>query len=401
MKYIILTLCLIFQSSLSYGQNNYCHLFLSTIDENDSAAVTENFISYLSILLNERILTFKDLKNFVKNLEEKGIFVNPLLEYRDILIDRKTHSENLQPYIDNAKQLDKNSILQWANELIAKEKMVREKKTQTREKTVSPFTQMKFLVVDFSELKNSGKVSHSIEMMQTLVTQHMWMEVMGTNPARFRKGGDYPIESVSLWSAMAFANKISEKHNLKPVYNLEGLVWKGKAEDGDLDLDREHYRTWVHLEDALKKIGVPTEYNPFDITQSEGYRLPTIIEKQILYSYFFKQINEPIHHVAWIDDKITHEVGIDPLGRPTKFDDFADKIGNVSEWTSTVRVDGADAGTGIKYLIAGKVLGASWQSDKEAIKDPPLIHDIYAFAKNSTTGLRLVRTIVKAKSGQP
>ena len=31
---------------------------------------------------------------------------------------------------------------------------------------------------------------------------------------------DYPVESVSWWSVLVFANKLSERHGLKPVYDL-------------------------------------------------------------------------------------------------------------------------------------------------------------------------------------
>jgi len=49
-------------------------------------------------------------------------------------------------------------------------------------------------------------------VMKTEVTQKDYAAIMGTNPASFRGRGDnYPIQNVSWYDAVAYANKLSER----------------------------------------------------------------------------------------------------------------------------------------------------------------------------------------------
>ena len=77
---------------------------------------------------------------------------------------------------------------------------------------------------------------------------------MGENPSFFSKGADsiiisgegksirmnpdHPVENITWWSALEFANRLSEKHGLKPAYDLKGVTWqKGtRAENGTLQI---------------------------------------------------------------------------------------------------------------------------------------------------------------------
>ena len=42
------------------------------------------------------------------------------------------------------------------------------------------------------------------------VTQYQWQTIMGSNPARFKKGDDYPVENVSWDDAQAFIKRLNE-----------------------------------------------------------------------------------------------------------------------------------------------------------------------------------------------
>ncbi len=50
----------------------------------------------------------------------------------------------------------------------------------------------------------------SFEMMSTEVTQGMWEEVMGSNPSCFKKGDNYPVESVSWNDCQEFIDKLND-----------------------------------------------------------------------------------------------------------------------------------------------------------------------------------------------
>ena len=74
---------------------------------------------------------------------------------------------------------------------------------------------------------NEEREVFDIEVCKYPVTQDMWMEVMEENPSEF-KGGRRPVENVSWWDALEYCNKLSEKYNLEPVYDLskkdEGIL---------------------------------------------------------------------------------------------------------------------------------------------------------------------------------
>jgi sulfatase modifying factor 1 len=52
------------------------------------------------------------------------------------------------------------------------------------------------------------------------VTQKEWVEVMGTNPAKF-KGDNLPVEMVSWYDSIEYCNRRSLKEGLKPYYNID------------------------------------------------------------------------------------------------------------------------------------------------------------------------------------
>jgi len=58
-------------------------------------------------------------------------------------------------------------------------------------------------------------------MMKTEVTQKDYAALMGTNPSRFKRDTQ-PVEQVSWYDAVAYANKLSQKDGLRPVYTISG-----------------------------------------------------------------------------------------------------------------------------------------------------------------------------------
>jgi formylglycine-generating enzyme required for sulfatase activity len=119
------------------------------------------------------------------------------------------------------------------------------------------------------------------------VTQKEWVEVMGSNPSKF-KGDKLPVESVHWYDAIEYCNKRSIREGLQPYYNID----KKKKDPnnrpdprfGDLDTIK-----WT------------VTINP----AANGYRLPTEAEweyaasgGQLSRSYTYSGSNN-VEEVAW------------------------------------------------------------------------------------------------------
>ena len=144
-------------------------------------------------------------------------------------------------------------------------------------------------------------------MSMTEVTQEEWMAVMGGNPSHFQNKA-YPVEKITWYEAVNFANKLSALEGLDPVYSFE---------EGQVVWDK----------------------------RKNGYRLPTEAEwefaarggtktKDFKYSGSNK-ISEVAHHTGNVKDDLNKSVAIlkaNELG-------LHDMSGNVYEWVWDWKTD--------------------------------------------------------------
>ena len=168
-----------------------------------------------------------------------------------------------------------------------------------------------------------------LEVCKYQTTQDMWMEVMKNNPSKF-KGGRRPVENVSWWDALEFCNKLSEKHGLKPVYDLS------RKEEGILRIHQSN-----------GKIEYP---NVVDFRKTEGFRLPTEVEWEWFArggeiaiqdgTFNYKHSgSDNLNEVAWYyanSENRTHDVG---AKRPNQLGLY-DCSGNIYEWCYDTGSDG-------------------------------------------------------------
>ena len=76
----------------------------------------------------------------------------------------------------------------------------------------------------FEEGDQDERITKRIEIKsfflgQTEVTQNEWSIIMGTNPSRF-KGGNYPVEKISINDIKKFINKLNQLHRHKFFFRL-------------------------------------------------------------------------------------------------------------------------------------------------------------------------------------
>lgn len=168
-------------------------------------------------------------------------------------------------------------------------------------------------------------ITHDFYMAKTEITQEQWEKVMGHNPSRF-KGAKLPVESMTWWSAVVFANMVSKSHNLKEVYDFSEVVFNVAKEE----IEKEAAKGILTAKSGKVKI---------DYT-ANGFRLPTEAEweyaarggTQTPYSWDAWENKPPMKELAYFGNW---------SGGPKDVGSYAenqfglkDMAGNVWEWTN-------------------------------------------------------------------
>ena len=227
----------------------------------------------------------------------------------------------------------------------------------------------------------------NLEVSKYQVTQDMWEEVMGNNPAYY-KGEKRPVECISWWDAIYYCNKLSKKYNLEPVYNI----------------------TYDNFDKEILKINQigesPVEPNKADFKKTEGFRLPTEVEWEwfarggevaIQDGTFDKRYSgsDNLNKVAWYYDnsgKETHDVGTKLANQLGLYD----CSGNIWEWCYDTNNSGyiSEENPYIYDISQGsrRIRGGAWENSVSASTI------VYRNSDSSSSrsyyyGFRFVRTI--------
>ena len=225
--------CLLLVIALPLRADSECALLLASSSQSRELSATDKFRAYMVDLLEGGELGFDVFADFSRNLNE-GVLANPVTE--DVALrnyELEVHRSLLQEYVDSGG-LDVGQLRVWALERLAKMKGNRARREvvheETRDLTIEDaFPKVKMIQLpggtftmgspktEVGRYKDEGQVKVELspfEIMDALVTQEMWMALMGNNPSHF-EGLERPVESVSRSEAQEFLKRLNVQLGLK------------------------------------------------------------------------------------------------------------------------------------------------------------------------------------------
>lgn len=149
----------------------------------------------------------------------------------------------------------------------------------------------------------------SFELGETVVTQKLWMKIMGFNESQV-KGDQNPITNLSFVDCMTFCNLLSMRLGYKPYYrmvkNTRSLVYR-------------IYQRYLKNNPNLKE---------------EGFRLPKIVEWQFMIKdQFLFENQDDLSDYAWLSFNSHHKIHPVKSKKANQLG-FYDVYGHVWEWCS-------------------------------------------------------------------
>jgi len=227
------------------------------------------------------------------------------------------------------------------------------------------------------------------------VTQEQWEQVMGSNPSYFQTNpaageaqGRRPVETVSWFDVLVFANLLSKSEGLRPAYMINGSTDPANWGEVPASAASENLAEWNAVQ---------------VVPGSDGWRLPTEAQREFAAragttAAFSNgagdwQNQSEIEGIGWFgfnSGGMTREVG---LKQPNPWG-LHDIHGNVLEWAwdwfgeypNLAETDPAGASSGAFRVIHG----GSWFNSAEFARSASRFA-ANPSVRNDLLGLRIIR----------
>ena len=404
MRFFIASLILFFVNlAFAAPSMNDCRKFFLYPDG------TDNLISYLEQLSSSGQLPYESYMQFFVGLI-RGDLISPISRQQAKISGAlAVHRSGIEVVLSNYS-FDLEKLKDWASNQLKLRAIHTRERQEIKTETAAAKLKIKPGVIDLQAFKpDHGLSQYPLQIMNMPITQRMWQEVMGANPSHFngitpRAGRkqtflpDNPVENMTYWSAIVFANKFSEKHGHPPVYDLTGVNFPNaktpeeifkRAANGALEVDK----------DSIDKF---LQQNNIDqIVNRPGFRLPTTQEFNIVVFQVARYEGRSVDEISLQEYKNLLPQGTDggtrtsPIVSGLEYLEVAgqpvtDLLGNVRFWQSNLHYP-QRAGAFQSERAAEIGIGGSAYSDRRrgraGFRAGPNMRE-------PTTGIFLIRSVV-------
>ncbi len=369
----LIALFLLSWMCLAKARVELCHFSFLVRSQEDPSTF---FISYLDFLNERKVLDVDEFEEVLVRLES-GALINPF-EAKEVSKENKAYGEVFQDYINVG--IDKEKIKNYLESIVKKEKQTAREINKTKEEVKNVFSSVQTGEITPGSSKGKFEIDYSFEVMTTPVTVAQWDKVLLFEFAPSSIGSlEMPKTNINFFSQAFFADRLSEMNNYRPVYRFDDINSDNlSAYGGRL----KGYGGW-----ELKTIR--------DLTNEEGYRLPTLNEQKLLMQkaidYLGDDFDELIDDYAYLSHNSNLLIQNTTDKKPFQIEgqSFYDVIGNVAE--SALKLQRRLRADNFYTFHEGS--GSSLSSKKTFEKTYP--QNTLNGSEGNFRGLRLVRTLKK------
>ena len=270
---------------------------------------TERFLSYITDLLEKRVIEEVNLKRVYEALLKSGKVINPISETEAFqLAENNLYRRGLNEYLE--RSLDLNRVKDFLERMLKVEREVGVKRKETETEVKYIHQKMEFVPITPGTVK-MGKnrefeveITEPFEIMSTLVTQQMWVDIMGYNPSKFQDG---PL-SITI-------NINGKNIKMRPDNPVEQVSWN-------------------EVHEFIKKLNDKKDGHTYSLTTEAEWEYVARNKGQVQTKYHFGDDEANLPEYAWFDknsNKTTHPVReLKPL--IVDGEAIHELYGNVGEW---------------------------------------------------------------------